>query len=116
MRADIATLQDRKGFLETKSASLQERWSRATSAAVVAARAEQELGLINPDLPSLALVKWQPEVKGRSRWIWPSWLEGITGPDAAEAAEVSAPRQDGRMVHLSPVSRAGDAAQRRSRR
>lgn len=114
MRADIATLQDRKGFLETKSASLQERWNRATSAAVVAARAESELGLINPDLPSLALVKLQPEAKGRTRWTWPSWLDGIAGPDVAEAAEVVVPRQDGRMVHLSPVPRAGDA-ERRSR-
>lgn len=101
MRAGIAQLQDRKGFLETRSASLQEGWNHATSLAVVRARAEKELGLERPDEPGLVLVKMPAEeVRGRSRWT--GWLGGWGGGDQAQAGEPAAIAVPGAMVHLTP--------------
>lgn len=103
MRASIAVLQDRKGFLETRSASLQERWNQATSLAVVRARAEKELGLMRPDDPGLVLVKLpQEQPKGRSRW--PGWLGSWTAGDQAQAGELAPITVEGAMVHLAPRS------------
>lgn len=104
MRTNIAVMEDRKDFLETKSADLLARWNQETSAQVICARAEKELGLRSPEQPGLVLVKL-PADPGKSRWGWPRWLESIGGGDPAQAGELGTGRADGQMVYLVPSGR-----------
>ena len=103
MRANIAVLEDRKGFLETRSAILQKTLNHETSAAVICRRARNELKLFSPLEPGLVLVKL-PDESGRSSWTWPAWLEGLAGGDQAQAGDFPRLETPGKMVHLSPVT------------
>jgi cell division protein FtsB len=105
MRAEIAVLQDEKGFLETKSATLQESWNHETSSAVICDRAARELGLVRPAEPGPVLVKL-PVDRDKPRWTWPSWLEGIAGGDQVQAQDLAAGPSGGQMVHLRPTAAA----------
>jgi cell division protein FtsB len=108
MRAEIAQLNDRKGFLETRAASLQQRYNQQTSAAVVIGRAERELKLVQPAEPGLVLVRL-PRDSGKSRWALPAWLGNLAGGDPAQATPPAAGLTTGAMVHLNPENRSPQA-------
>lgn len=103
LRANIAVLEDRKGFLETRSASLLEKWNRETSAQVVCRRAASELGLVRDAQPGLVLVRHEASTTGNS-WHLPAWLQNLAGGDPVQAAGTAPIRVTGTMVSLEPRS------------
>ncbi len=100
MRAEIARLEEQRGFLEASSARLLTEWNRETAPALVIARAEQELGLILPAEPGLVLVQLREDEKRTSAWR--RLLANMGGGDPLQAAELDPTWIMGSMVSLTP--------------
>jgi hypothetical protein len=102
MRTNISVLEDRQGFLETRAASLLAQWNRATSAAVIRARAEKELGLVLSAEPGLVLVR-TPDARDRNGWSLPAWLGNLAAGQEVQAAAPPTIVSD--MISLQPRPR-----------
>ena len=99
LRAEIARLESRRGFLEAGSAGLLTRWNKATAAGVITARAERELGLIAPEQPCLVLLQVPGDAAPVSRLQ--RLLENF-GSGNVPAANAASDRMLGTMVSLTP--------------
>ncbi len=109
-RLQIARLDDRREYLDARSALLQARWNALTRADVIQARATREIGLVQAEQPHLVLLQataGEEEKYG----LWRRVLAHFGGGTSLEAATdplVGAQEHEG-MVSLEPVYAAGEA-------
>ena len=101
MRVQKAHLLEKKEFLETQHAALRAELNRATRPEVICARAERELGLIQPRVPDPVLVRLRPTQRDGG-WRLPDWLPVLAGGEVAHAQGVPAKAEAEGMIRLRP--------------
>lgn len=84
-RLRVAALEDQRDCLEAEGAGLRAGWNHASSAGVIRERAGREIGLLEPEDPSLVLARMIP-VRPDGPRVLDRILE-LGGPDALQAAE-----------------------------
>ncbi|NCQ33665.1 hypothetical protein GW813_01050 [bacterium] len=104
-RLNVSRLEDRREFLEARTALLQARWNTVTASRVIQDRAHREIGLEIPRQPSMVLVQ-APRSSREDPGLWQRMLARFGGGQTLEAAtDPLAGTAAGSMVFLAPAAR-----------
>jgi len=107
-RLQVSRLEDRRDFLEARTAQLQAQWNKVTATRVIQERAHAEIGLDLPERPSLVLVQAPRSVRD-DPGLWQRVLARFGGGETLEAAtDPLVGSAAAGMVSLAPAVREAD--------